>query len=71
MFSSLRRRAMRRGPLGGSRQWTLLWALLLAARLFRRFTKGKEEVVFSHRLQPGERVVISHDDSDPKVIGGR
>lgn len=70
MFTYLRRRAMLRGPLGGSRQWTLLWAVLLAVRLLKRFTKGKPEIVYSETLQPGESLVISGGDREPRVIGG-
>ena len=32
----LRRRALRKGVLGGSRPWTYLWAVLFAARLLKR-----------------------------------
>ena len=71
MLKYLRRRATVRGPLGGSRGWTALWALLLGARLVRRFTRGKEEVVFSHRIQPGERLLIAGDDVEPRIVGGR
>lgn len=70
MLSYLRRRATVAGPLGGSRQWTFVWAVLVAARLLRRLTKPKEEVVFSERLRPGESLLISGDDREPRVIGG-
>ena len=68
MVGSLRRSAMRRGPLGGSKQWTLVWALLIGVRLLKRFTKSKDEVVFSHRLQPGETLLISGDDGEPRIL---
>lgn len=71
MLTYIRRRAALRGPLGGSREWTALWALLVAARLVRRFTRSSEKVVFSHRLAPGERLVISGDETEPSVLGGR
>jgi hypothetical protein len=71
MFRLLRRRATVRGPLGGSRSWTLVWALLFGARLVRRFTRGKEEVVFSHEIQPGETLLIAGEGREPRVVGGR
>lgn len=71
MLTFIRRRATLRGPLGGSREWTALWALLVAVRLVRRFTRRSEEIVFSHRLAPGERLVISGDGTEPRIVGGR
>jgi hypothetical protein len=71
MFTRVRRLALVRGPFGGSRQWTLVWTLLLCVRLLRRFTRGKEEVVFSHSLRPGEALLISGDGHEPRVVGGR
>ena len=71
MLTFLRRRATVRGPLGGSRSWTVLWAVLLGARLWRRFVRGREEVVFSHEIKPGETLLIAGDGREPKVLGGR
>jgi hypothetical protein len=51
-------RAQLRGPFGGSRGWTILWAVLLGGRLLRRLTSAKPEVVYSSRLLPGEALVI-------------
>lgn len=70
MFSYLRKRATMAGPLGGSRQWTIVWAVLVGARLLRRLTKPKVEVVFSETLQPGESLLISGDDREPRIVGG-
>ena len=71
MISFVRKRAALRGPLGGSRGWTALWALLIGARLVRKLTQQKEKVVFTHKLAPGERLLIAGEDAEPKVIGGR
>ena len=71
MLTFLRRRATLRGPLGGSRHWTVLWVVLISARLIRRFTTGKGEVVFRHELKPGDSLVIAGDDRTPRIIGGR
>ncbi len=70
MLSYLRKRATMRGPLGGSRQWTLVWAVLVAARLLRRVTKPKPEILLTERLAPGESLLISGVDREPRVVGG-
>ena len=60
MVAFVRRRALLRGPFGGSRQWTVLWALLLAVRLVRRLTRDKPEVVpvsYTHLTLPTNREV--------------
>ncbi|MEA3020694.1 MAG: hypothetical protein QOI47_2218 [Actinomycetota bacterium] len=67
----LRRRAMLRGPLGGSREWTLVWALFLAVRLLRRLTRSKPEVVYSEELLPGQTLVLSGSEREPRVIATR
>jgi hypothetical protein len=70
MIPYLRRRAGLKGPLGGSRAWTLLWALLLGARLVRRLTKGKPEVLLIESVGPGEALLIAGVDREPRVLGG-
>ena len=70
MFSYLRKRATLKGPLGGSRNWTLVWAILLGVRLFKRFTKPKEEILLTQEIKPGEALLISGIDREPRIIGG-
>jgi hypothetical protein len=70
-MKSLRRRAMVRGPFGGSREWTAVWALLVGARLVRRLTRHRPEVVFSHEIEPGESLLISGDGGEARIFGGR
>jgi hypothetical protein len=69
MFSYLRRRAAVKGLLGGSRSWLVVWVVLFGLRLLRRITHQKEKVVFSEELKPGQTLVISASDREPKVIG--
>ena len=66
----LRRRAMLRGPFGGSKQWTLVWAVLFGLRLIRRVTHREPQVVFCEELRPGESLLIAGIDRDPRVVGG-
>ena len=69
MLGYLYRRAQLKGLLGGSRPWTVLWVVILAARILRRLTKDKPDVVYSEELRPGETLVISSKEREPKVIG--
>lgn len=71
MTGVVRRRAMARGPLGGSRPWTIVWAVLLGIRLARRLTRRRPKVVFSHQLKSGESVLISDDAGEPRISAGR
>jgi hypothetical protein len=70
MLSYLRKRAALKGPLGGSRQWTLVWAILLGIRLFKRLTKPKQELLLTQEIKPGEALLISGIDREPTVLGG-
>jgi hypothetical protein len=70
MIPYVRRRAMLRGPLGGSRRWTYLWAFLFGVRLVRRLTRSKPELLLSETIGPGQTLLISGIDLEPKVIGG-
>jgi len=70
VLTYLRRRATIKGPFGGSRGWTFIWAVLLGARLLRRFTKPKPEILLTEKVGPGETLVISGIDREPRVLGG-
>ena len=70
MLTFLRRRATIAGPLGGSRRWTMVWAVLVAARLLQRFTGSKPEILLTETVRPGESLLISGIDREPRVIGG-
>ena len=58
MLRYLYRRAQLKGLFGGSRGWTVVWAVLLGGRLLRRLTAPKPKVVYSSRLRPGQALVI-------------
>jgi hypothetical protein len=70
MIPYLRGRAALRGPLGGSRGWTIVWGVLLAARVLRWLTRPKQEVLLLERVGPGETLLISGVDREPRVVGG-
>lgn len=62
MFRYLYRRAQVNGLFGGSKSWTVLWALFIGGRLLRRMTSSKAEVVYNATLRPGQALVIRHGD---------
>jgi len=53
--------ATRKGLLGNSRLWMWIFVLQQALKLRRRFLGKEPKVVFSHKLEEGETVVIAHD----------
>jgi hypothetical protein len=63
------RRGLLKGVFGGSTPWTVLWVLIAGVRILRRLLRDKPEVVYSERLEPGQALVISAKDREPKVIG--
>ena len=63
------RRAQLRGLLGGSRPWTILWAVLFTRRLLKRFVKDEPEILYRTELQMGETLVISGKEQEPRVVG--
>ena len=62
MISYLRRRAQMKGVVGGSRGWTILWAVLIGARFLRRLTSDEEKVVYRRKLRPGESFIVRSEE---------
>ena len=65
MLRYLRRRAQFKGVVGGSRGWTILWAVLVGGRMLRRATTDAPEVVFTRKLRAGESLVIRSEHPEP------
>ena len=66
-FGYLRRQAIVRGLVGGSRGWLLLGTVAWGFHLFRRFASTRRlRTVLSEELQPGERLVIAHLSDETK-----
>jgi hypothetical protein len=63
------RQAQARGLLGGSRPWTILWVVLVSRRILRRLLADKPDVVYSETLEPGQTLVITSKDREPRIIG--
>ncbi len=55
------RRGWRHGVLNGERAWLYAGGGALLLRLLLRAIAKEESVVFREVLQPGERVVITHE----------
>ena len=59
ILRGLVRARLGRGVLAGNPLWIAVGAVVVARRILRRIAP-KTEVVYSQRVAPGERVVISH-----------
>ena len=70
MAGYIYRRAQAKGLLGGNKAWSVLWGVLFARRILKRFTEDKPEVLFRHALQPNETIVIREGDRPVRVVGG-
>lgn len=55
------RRGWRHGVLNGERAWLYAGAAALLLRWLLHAVEKEESVVFREILQPGERVVITHE----------
>lgn len=69
MAGGLRRKALYSGPLGGSRNWTIVWGVLAGLKLLKRITGDTNEVVFRQKLAPGEAFVIRNGERPVTVLG--
>jgi hypothetical protein len=69
VLNYLRRRAQFKGVVGGSRGWTILWAVLMGGRLLRRLTRDESKVVFSRTLRPGDALVIRSEKPGAEPAG--
>ncbi len=60
MLRYLYRAGQMKGLLGGSRPWTIVWALLFGARMLKKAAGRDADVVHCSVLEPGEGLVIRH-----------
>ena len=60
--SSLRSIAVRRGLLGGSRSWMIVAGVLWGARILRRASSRRPEVVALESLKPGQTLQVTAID---------
>ena len=56
-----------RGFLGNSRTWTVLGAVAISIRAMKRLLGGTPQVVYSHRLRPGDCLVVAQE-RDARVV---
>jgi hypothetical protein len=68
LLRTLTRQGMRRGVIGGSQAWAIVW---LAAFAIRKWGLRREEVVYSEALEPGGRLTIVHEEPTGKAKGRR
>jgi hypothetical protein len=55
------RRGWRHGVLNGERGWLIVGGVALLLRMLVRAIAKEESVVFREVLQPGDRLLISHE----------
>jgi hypothetical protein len=55
------RRGWRHGVVNGNRAWLAVGALALLMRMLQRAIAKEESVVFREVLQPGDRIIITHE----------
>ena len=61
MIATLSRLGFRRGVLGGSRGFMILWMVAMAVRLLKRMGGSEPEVVYSEKLEPGTSLLLTHE----------
>ena len=65
---TVRTNALRRGLLGGSRPWLVVFAVLRIMRWSSKVTKrGEAPIAFRKALQPGQSFVITHLEAPGKA----
>ena len=64
----LYRQAQLRGLLGGSRPWMILWSVLAARRVLKRLTSDQPEVLDTITIEPGQAIIVSNRDREPRII---
>ncbi len=60
MLRTLFRIGLRKGLMGGSKPWLIVGAVAGGIRLLGRMAGREPEVVYCEKLEPGERLAISH-----------
>ena len=69
---TVRTNARRRGLLGGSRQWLIVFAVLRIASWSSKVTKrGEAPIAFRQALQPGQAFVVTHLETAAKAPKSR
>lgn len=65
LLSSLRRRSLRQGVLGGSRTWLVLGGVVWTIKALQWALRPSPERVFRGDLRPGETYVITSRPAPP------
>lgn len=60
MLRTLFRTGVLKGLVGGSKPWLVVGAVAGGARLLGRMAAREPEVVYCEKLEPGQRLVITH-----------
>jgi hypothetical protein len=65
-FDTARRNGIAEGVLGGNRRWLVLGGIAWGLRAVGWATKREQRVLFRDQLRPGEQLVITERQSNPK-----
>jgi hypothetical protein len=68
VLGQLARQGMRRGVIGGSRIWAIVWLVAFATR---KWGLRREAVIYSEKLPPGGALRITHEPPAGKHEGRR
>lgn len=60
MTAILWRTAVRKGLLGGQRNWMTVFTIIAAVKIFRRLTGATSDVVYTGELPAGQALLITH-----------
>lgn len=61
MLRFLYRRGMFKGLFGGSKGWTLVWAVIFGTRMLKKLGGSESKTVYSEVVHPGESLLITHE----------
>ena len=67
IVSYARGTAYRRGVVGSNRGWFVFWLALAGLNWFRRHAGRAEERVLRLKLEPGEKLLITHEQPPVKT----
>ena len=69
--STVVRARMIRGAMAGSRPWMVVAGISVARQVVRRLSGKSEQLLFTHKLEQGDTLVITNEREAVSVQGPR